>query len=361
VKEDSLRNRPRGFAPQEPYLFSPPVSPTLTKAIFIDRLVFFLLSLVHPYFSSKMNRKKTNQKNWATQQSTNNAKRPDILFNCPFLGRPGNIVRTNCGLYQYQYVTIPTGTVSKRELLPVYDRTAPANIIREQRNSRHSFPQGCQSSPKHEELTFTHLANSAIRKSLTLKEDNEKRVKIIESLNKRIDMLRNLNIEQYHVLKYFRNKSIDLQKQNKYNSKLLQQAKKVNLSQLVDGKLAKDRIEKEITELNTQNSALHVKIGKLNENHAHTLNQFVDSIVLLSKLRNENNLIKIGRKCMTKFDNICHISPTSAGQDISTPDSQLVRTDDILSRASTTCYYVFNQMRRILGIVAGLQLMDPDQ
>jgi hypothetical protein len=150
---------------------------------------------------------------------------------------------------------------------------------------------------------------------------------------------------------------------------------------IVTQKIAKDSIDQEITELKTQNSALHVKIGKLNENHAHTVNQFVDSIVSLSKLRNEINLIQIGRKrqteelkqlqkerefdfiekCMTKFDNFCHISPTSAGQDFPTPESQLMRTDGILSRASTTLYYVFNQMRRILGIVAGLQLMDPDQ
>jgi hypothetical protein len=39
----------------------------------------------------------------------------------------------------------------------------------------------------------------------------------------------------------------------------------------------------------------------------------------------------------------------------------LMRTDGILSRASTTVYYAFNQMRRILGLVTGMQLMDPDQ
>jgi hypothetical protein len=66
-------------------------------------------------------------------------------------------------------------------------------------------------------------------------------------------------------------------------------------------------------------------------------------------------------KCMTMFDDFYKISPTSAGQAISHPDSQLVRTDGILSRASTSFYYVFNQMRRILGTVTGLQLIDPDQ
>ncbi len=85
------------------------------------------------------------------------------------------------------------------------------------------------------------------------------------------------------VLKYFRNKSMELKKQNRYQSKLLQQAKKVNISHLVDGKLAKDSIDQEIKELKTQNSALHVKIGKMNETHGHTVNQFVDSIVSLSK------------------------------------------------------------------------------
>jgi len=286
----------------------------------------------------------TNQRNRAAKQRNNNVLPPDILFNCPFPGTPGQIVRTNDGLYKFQYVTIRTGSMSKRELLPVYDRTAPANIRREQKYGRRSFPQGRHSSPKHDELVFTHLAKSAIRRSLTLKDDK-------------------------------------LKKQNRYQSKLLQQAKKVNISHLVDGKLAKDSIDQEIKELKAQNSALHVKIGKMNETHGHTVNQFVDSIVSLSKLRNEINLIQIGRKrqteelkqiqkerefdfienCMTKFDNFCHISPTSVGQDFPTPDSQLMRTDGILSRASTTFYYVFNQMRRILGLVAGMQLMDPDQ
>ena len=328
-----------------------------------------------------MNRPMTNQRNRAAKQRNNNVLPPDILFNCPFPGTPGQIVRTNDGLYKFQYVTIRTGSMSKRELLPVYDRTAPANIRREQKYGRRSFPQGRHSSPKHDELVFTHLAKSAIRRSLTLKDDNERKVKIIDNLNKRIALLRNMNIKQYQVLKYFRNKSMELKKQNRYQSKLLQQAKKVNISHLVDGKLAKDSIDQEIKELKTQNSALHVKIGKMNETHGHTVNQFVDSIVSLSKLRNEINLIQIGRKrqteelkqiqkerefdfienCMTKFDNFCHISPTSVGQDFPTPDSQLMRTDGILSQASTTFYYVFNQMRRILGLVAGMQLMDPDQ
>ncbi len=58
---------------------------------------------------------------------------------------------------------------------------------------------GRTSSPKHEELVFTHLAKSAIRRSLTLKDDNERKVKIIENLNKRIALLRNMNIKQYQV------------------------------------------------------------------------------------------------------------------------------------------------------------------
>jgi hypothetical protein len=116
---------------------------------------------------------------------------------------------------KFQYVAIRTGSMSKRELFPVYDRTAPANIKREQKYGRRSFPQGRHGSPKHEELVFTHLAKSAIRRSLTLKDDNERKVKIIDDLNKRINLLRNTNIKQYHVLKYFRNKSIELQKQNK--------------------------------------------------------------------------------------------------------------------------------------------------
>ncbi len=44
------------------------------------------------------------------------------------------------------------------------------------------------------------------------------------------------------------------------------------MSHLVDGKLAKDSIDQEIKELKAQNSALHVKIGKMNETHGHTVN-----------------------------------------------------------------------------------------
>ncbi len=149
-----------------------------------------------------MNRPMTNQRNRAAKQRNNNVLPPDILFNCPFPGTPGQIVRTNDGLYKFQYVTIRTGSMSKRELLPVYDRTAPANIRREQKYGRRSFPQGRHSSPKHDELVFTHLAKSAIRRSLTLKDDNERKVKIIDNLNKRIALLRNMNIKQYQVLKY---------------------------------------------------------------------------------------------------------------------------------------------------------------
>ena len=79
-----------------PY-FPPPTPVTsLDWSYLYWRLVFSFLSSTHTFWA-RMNRPMTNQRNRAAKQRNNNVLPPDILFNCPFPGTPGQIVRTNDG------------------------------------------------------------------------------------------------------------------------------------------------------------------------------------------------------------------------------------------------------------------------
>jgi len=75
-----------------------------------------------------MNKPKASGSYPAKQQKDNDTRRPDILYNCKYPGKPGTSICTNGKQYKYQYVTTRVGNTTKRELLPVYDPTALFNI-----------------------------------------------------------------------------------------------------------------------------------------------------------------------------------------------------------------------------------------
>ena len=144
---------------------------------------------------------------------------------------------------------------------------------------------------------------------------------------------------------------------------------------------AHQNLIKQVLELKTEKGNLHYKIEKMNDTYTDTANQFVSSIISLSKLRNEIALLQFGRKiqdneiqklkreqdweflgnCMATFDVFCKTSPTSAAQTICTSGQQLMRADGLFSLANHTAWLCFNQLCRFFRNLAGIQLTQPEQ
>jgi hypothetical protein len=134
----------------------------------------------------------------------------------------------------------------------------------------------------------------------------------------------------------------------------------------------------EIFELKANKVKLLTKIERMNETYNNTANQFVDSIVSLSKLRKELDLTQFGRKsqtmdmkclereieylfleqCMTKFDDFCNISSPSASK-VSAIHDKSENVVGILSQVYYIPGIMYNQLRRFFRYGAGLQLMEP--
>jgi len=343
-----------------------------------------------------MNKPKANGNYPAKQQKDNDTRRPDILYNCRYPGKPGTSICTNGKQYKYQYVTTRVGNNTKRELLPVYDPTALFNINAPKRAAEREKRRLSQTT-----APFRHPCASKSGTEVLigwLRKENCRKKDIIDSLESRLRSIQRLNISQFKTIEGYKLQIRTLKRDNNKKARVLKKAQQINLTFLAHAKGEEEKTDSlksklnasgnhnlmqqsllaEISELKENKVKLLTKIERMSETYNNTASQFVDSIVSLSKLRKELDLIQFGRKrqtldmkslereieylfleqCMTKFDNFCNISSSSASK-VSAIHDKSENVVGILSQVYYIPGIMFNQLRRFFRYVAGLQLMEP--